>query len=595
MSLKFKKHKQILSTSGNDEGLTENNFVKVKGKKRSDKRVKGSDFMKPLGVDMIKTLALGDFDDGESVSTKKSFRSGKSGKSSRSGKSSKSGKSIKSFRSMASDKSDVFSGRSSMKQSSRSAPPLKRFDVPDIPRRLGPSMDAESGSESESDEENIPNVGLDSDDDMMSVSTVSTSSSIHVLDKTLSRLKSKKVPPASSNNAFGMSDKEVDNQEKLDILARLHILKQRGTRLSKNYTTTSTLNELRMEMGRIEHEAETTRNVQRLRRWLLAGVSGMEYASASKYAPKFARNKLNGFSTYVVDGIQDYDPAFEQMGEKYSGVMGIGSTGNPLTDIFMLMVTQAFMFIFIEHKVGTKPPTLDEIKKEHPDLVRNAAREMAEKMRQEERQQEMQASAAREEARQQWVQQFHRPANEYHSVGNGFSNLINSPSQVTSHAAPQEYSNVYHPPPQQSVVAPPPPQAAQYKSEPEFSSAPPARGRKARGMPPPSMASAPSMLKYETINSEDTSLFNLKPPVKSESLETTFNRTAPIDDMPMVTDEVISSPFPEPEALPKVPFEQYKSVEIPTATRKGRQVESKFQNPPKSAMKKSDAKSITIG
>ena len=595
MSLKFKKHKQILPTSGNDEGLTEDNFVKVKGKKRSDKRVKGSDFMKPLGGDMIKTLAMGDFDDGESVSTRKSFRSGKSsksGKSFRSGKSGKSGKSIKSFRSMASDKSDVFSGRSSMKQSSRSAPPLKRFDVPDVPQRLGPSVGAESESESESDEESIPDVALDSDDDMMSVSTTS---SIHVLDKTLSRLKSKKVPPASSNNAFGMSNKEVDNQEKLDILARLHILKQRGTRLSKNYTTTSTLNELRMEMGRIEHEAETTRNVQRLRRWLLAGVSGMEYASASKYAPKFARNKLNGFSTYVVDGIQDYDPAFEQMGEKYSGVMGIGSTGNPLTDIFMLMMTQAFMFIFIEHKVGTKPPTLDEIKKEHPDLVRNAAREMAEKMRQEERQQEMQASAAREEARQQWVQQFHRPAQEYHSVGNGFQNMINTPSQVTSHAAPQEYRNVYTPPPPQ-VVTPSAPQAEQFKSEPEFSSTLVlTRGKKSRGMPAPSLASAPSIPKHEAINSEDTSLFNLKPPVKSESLETTFNSTAPIDDMPMVTDEVVSSPFPKPEALPKVPFEQHKSVEIPTATRKGRQVESKFQNPPKSAMKKSNAKSITIG
>ena len=597
MSLNFKKHKQVLATSGNDEGLTEDNFVRVKGKKRSNKRVKGSDFMKPLptglGDDMIRNLAMGGFDDdGDSVATKKSFRSGKSsksGKSMKSFRSGKSGKSMKSMKSFGSQRSDAFSGQSSMRQSSMSAPPLKQFNIPDIPTRIGPSAAlSESESESES-EEDIPNVALDSDDDMMSVST---SSSIHVLDKTLSRLKSKKPKAAPSKNPFGMSDKETDNQEKLDILARLHILKQRGTRLSKNYTVSSTLNELRMEMGRIEHEAETTRNVQRLRRWLLAGVSGMEYASASKYAPKFARNKLNGFSTYVVDGIQDYDPAFEQMGEKYSGVMGIGSTGNPLTDIFMLMMTQAFMFIFIEHKVGTKPPTLDEIKKEHPDLVRNAAREMAETMRQEERQQEMQASAAREEARQQWVQQFHRPTQEYHSVGNGFANMINTPSQVTSHAAPQEYSNVYTPPPPQ-VVTPSAPHVAQFKSEPEFSSAPPqGRGKKSRGMPAPSMKAMP---RHEAINSEDTSLFNLKPPVKSETLETTFNSTAPIDDMPVVSNEVVSSPFPEPELLPKVPFEQSKSVEIPTATRKGRQVESKFQGTPKSAMKKSSAKSITIG
>lgn len=589
MSLKFKKDKQLLPLNLNDEGLTAENTVRVKGKKPGIKKKKKTKLKSLNTDDMIKRLAAStDDDDGFSQFT---------------GKSSKSGISSKRPSSMFSGRSGRYSGKSSMKSSSKTAPTLKRFDIPEPPSNFGPHID----SDEESDYGHpVPTGDLDSDDDTMSVSTMT--SSVHSLDKTLSRLKSKKPAPPTKN-VFGMSDKEVDEQEKLDILARLHILKQRGTRLSKNYTVNSTLNELRMEIGRLEHEAETTRSVQRLRRWLLAGVSGMEYASSSKYAPKFARNKLNGFSTYVVDGIEDYDPAFERMSEQYSGVMGIGSTGNPLTDIFMLMLTQAFMFIFIEHKVGTKPPTMEDIKKEHPDLIRNAAREMAEQMRQEERRQEAEASAAREEARQAWINSFHKPVPMHHGVSNGFEQVINSPVQVTSQAPAKEFPGVYTPPNQ------PPHQVSQYKEEPIIQNSlnPPTGKTKRRGMPAPtaikssqSMARANSNIPttLDNINSEDTSLFNLKPPTKGPSLETTFSQTQPIDDVALDRNmtNVTHSPIMEKENLPKVPFSVSKSVEIPTATRAGKQVKIAPVGPKKSALKntkipeanKEEGKSITI-
>lgn len=570
MSLRFKKPKQKLPISTNDQGLTGDNTVRIKGKKPSDgkikkaKKAKKSPSLLKLGkstypdgpdphTNMIRRLARGS--DSDSLSSRETKQTKRSGKSMASGKSTASGRSP--------------------------------FIAPKPPRMLGPSMDDDDGMSSDSgfdsDDDGMPSVLPSMDDDAMSIST--TSSSIHSMDKTISRFRSKQPAPPPKN-AFGMSDIEAEQAEKRDILARLHILKQRGTRLSKNYTTTSTLNELRMEMGRLEHEAETTRTVQRLRRWLLAGVSGLEYASSSKYSPRFARGKLNGFSTYVVDGIEDYDHAFERMGEKYGGVMGIGSTGNPLTDIFMLMMTQAFMFIFIEHKIGAKPPTAEEIKKEHPDLIRNAAREMAEKMRQEERQQEMEVSRSREEARQAWLQQFHKPATEHHGVSNGLQQMMQGayPVQVTSQSPQQEYRNTYMPPRTSAAPAP----ATQFKAEPIVS--------KKRGMPPPSTVLALPSIAVPQINTEDSSLFNLTPPVSGNTLETTFSLTQPEGDMP--TSPIRTSPFPQPEKLPEIPFKEAKSVEIPTNTRAGKPV--KIVTPTKSAMKKpesddGDAKSITIG
>lgn len=565
MSLKFKKLKQKLPISTNDQGLTGDNTIKIKGKKPSKgkaKKVKKAPSLLKLGkstypdgpdphTNMIRRLARGS--DSDSLSSRGTTQTKKSMRS-----------------------------RGSM----RSAP----LHVPRPPSTLGPRADSDDDMSSLSDfdsgDEGMPGMN----DDAMSIST--TSSSIHSLDKTLGRFRSKQpTPEPPSKNAFGMSNAEAEQAEKRDILARLHILKQRGTRLSKNYTTNSTLNELRMEMGRLEHEAETTRTVQRLRRWLLAGVSGLEYASSSKYSPRFARGKLTGFSTYVVDGIEDYDHAFERMGEQYGGVMGIGSTGNPLTDIFMLMMTQAFMFIFIEHKIGAKPPTADEIKKEHPDLIRNAAREMAEKMRQEERQQEMEVSRAREDARQAWLQQFHKPANEHHGVSNGLQQMMQgmSPAQVTAQPPAQEYRNAYTPPPVQAAHTP----TTQFKAEPIVT-------KRRGGMPAPSAVLRPPSVAVQQINTEDSSLFNLAPPVSGNTLETTFSKTQPEGDIHSAP--IQTSPFPQPEKLPQVPFKEAKSVAIPTSTRAGKPVT--VNTPSKSAMKKpssesnaddGETKSITIG
>lgn len=241
------------------------------------------------------------------------------------------------------------------------------------------------------------------------ISSISSASSISVpRDKTLQGLGRKNAPKKSSSG-FELSPEEEEEAERQDILARLHMLKQRGVRLSKNYTPKSTLAELRMEIGRIEHETETSRSVQRLRRWLLMLASGAQWATNSKYAPRMTKGKLNGFSKYVMNSIEDYDPAFEAMSERYGGVIGIGSSGNPLVDVALLFVMQMFLFVFYEHHASVKPPTEDEVRTKYPELVERLANERVNKILQE-RESGRNLEEEREAMRQKWVRDFQSKA-----------------------------------------------------------------------------------------------------------------------------------------------------------------------------------------
>lgn len=194
---------------------------------------------------------------------------------------------------------------------------------------------------------------------------------------------------------------EAEEAERMDILARFHALKQRGVKLSKNYTPRSSLADLRLEMGRIEHENNVQRSVQRLRRWLLAFVSGAQYVTETRYAPKFVHGRLNGFSDYVLASVEDYDPIFERISEEHGGAGGIGSTGNPMLDLAILLCTQLAMFFFMSSKPGVKPPSAEEIKRDHPDLVRQVASELATEMRNRERFEERVAAASVAQAQAQ--------------------------------------------------------------------------------------------------------------------------------------------------------------------------------------------------
>ena len=259
--------------------------------------------------------------------------------------------------------------------------------------------------------------GSGSSSSSISLSSLSTVSSVP-RDKgfdVLRRGGGAKAPP--SHSAPSASSEE--EAERIDILARFHALKQRGVKLSKNYTQRSSLGDLRLEMGRIEHESSVQRSVQRLRRWLLAFVSGAQFASDSRYAPKFVHGRLNGFSDYVLASVEDYDAIFERISEEHGGAGGIGSTGSPMLDLGILLGTQLLMFFFMNSKPGVKPPSADEIRRDHPDLVRQVASELATEMRNRERFEERVAQHEPQQYQQQQQQQQQQPQQQSFSSSRG--------------------------------------------------------------------------------------------------------------------------------------------------------------------------------
>ena len=208
------------------------------------------------------------------------------------------------------------------------------------------------------------------------------------------------------SNPFGLTNDELEEAEKQDILGRLHSLRMKGSTLSKNFTLRSSLAELRLEMGRLEREHEAKRAVQRMRRWLLAAASGLQYITSTKYAPLFIRGKFDGFSAYVLSSIEDYDAVFEQISQKYGALLG--STGKPLLDLGLLLASQVLLFLFMQSKAGTKPPSAEEIQENYPELVKRAQAEAAEKeaARIAERNDEKAAQFARQMAQTQMQMQM---------------------------------------------------------------------------------------------------------------------------------------------------------------------------------------------
>jgi hypothetical protein len=251
------------------------------------------------------------------------------------------------------------------------------------------SDDMEPGEDSDSDSEDS---GSDSDGGM-SVMSGLTSLSSYPLDPALKKMRDRGKAPKqkskgasrqepSKGNPYGLSQDELDEAERQDILARFHAMKAEGkVKFSKNYTAKSPLPELVMEMGRIEHQREKEYEMLKIRRQMLVFCGGAERLVKAKFVPKNFRGRLNGFSDYTLSNLKEYDPVFERMTEKYSGILGGGSSGNPLLDLAMVMGTQLFMFFFMNASSSSREPTEEDVRKNHPALIKRIAMEEAEKIR----------------------------------------------------------------------------------------------------------------------------------------------------------------------------------------------------------------------
>lgn len=212
-------------------------------------------------------------------------------------------------------------------------------------------------------------------------------------------LNAKKADKVDVSASASLKQKEAEEAERNDLLARFHVLRQRGVHLSRNFTPKSNLNEMRMEMGRIEHENKMARAVRMNRRFCMIGASGLTNLT-NNYAPRVVRGRWDGFDKHLVTVIEEFDGPFERLSEEYGGVVGAMSGGNPLLEIIMLFMYQ-FITYGISHGAAsgktTEEMSTDEISKRYPNLIREAV-EKEMKRREDEKLEEIQ----REQRRQQY-------------------------------------------------------------------------------------------------------------------------------------------------------------------------------------------------
>lgn len=194
------------------------------------------------------------------------------------------------------------------KASLKSMKSKSKFDAEDYQsfvnnskKKAGSDKDSDSGSESDSGSDN-------SDDSGSGYSDYSD----------------------SSEGSEGKQKKDP-KQEKQQILLKLLALEKKGVELTKKYSMSSKLSDLRFELEIHQSNTETEMSVKFQQKMLMAAVTGLEFAN-KKFDPIGA--KLEGWSESVMDNMDDYESVFERLHEKYK-------TRAELPPELQLMVTLA--------------------------------------------------------------------------------------------------------------------------------------------------------------------------------------------------------------------------------------------------------------
>ena len=153
---------------------------------------------------------------------------------------------------------------------------------------------------------------------------------------------------------------------KRKILYQFDRLEKRGVKLPQKFSLTSNLDEMQMELDRINNDKKADASIKFQRKALVACVTGIEFLN-TKFDPINAR--LDGWSESVNDGVDEYDDIFEELHEKYKG----DSKTAPEIRLLMSLAGSAFMFHLTNTMFKSSLPGLDQVMKQNPDLMRQFA------------------------------------------------------------------------------------------------------------------------------------------------------------------------------------------------------------------------------
>lgn len=178
--------------------------------------------------------------------------------------------------------------------------------------------------------------------------------------------------PAGPNDTTGNggSFRTLD-EEKMHYLHRIQRMQSRipGRRMSM----ANPLDEIKYEYDRMRRQVELSQSVKIQRRMLMAAVTGVEFLNKS-FNPLGLH--LDGWSEQVMDSLEDYDPTFEQLHERYSGVAQI----SPEWNLLIMLLGSGFMYHLSNTLFRSVLPNVNDIAKQNPDLMQNIANAMSSAM-----------------------------------------------------------------------------------------------------------------------------------------------------------------------------------------------------------------------
>tara|TARA_Y100000389_G_scaffold177697_1_gene190222 strand:+ start:7722 stop:8915 length:1194 start_codon:yes stop_codon:yes gene_type:complete len=159
---------------------------------------------------------------------------------------------------------------------------------------------------------------------------------------------------------------EDNGAEKQELLFKLKRLESRGIPLSKYYTNSSSVDEMRDEYNRIKQQRDLENSIKFQRKSMMAFASGVEFLN-SKFDPFDI--KLDGWSESLHENLTDYDDVFEELHEKYKSKSQIA----PELKLLMMMGGSAVMFHMTNSLFKNAAPGMEDILKQNPDLARQFA------------------------------------------------------------------------------------------------------------------------------------------------------------------------------------------------------------------------------
>jgi len=161
------------------------------------------------------------------------------------------------------------------------------------------------------------------------------------------------------------SQEDIDSDKKT-LLYQFERLEKKGLKLPRKFTMSNTLEEMQAEMERLKRDRETDSSVQFQRKMLMACITGIEFLN-TKFDPLDV--KLDGWSENVHDSINDYDEVFEDLHDKYK----TRSKMAPELKLLLTLGGSAFMFHLTKTMFQSSLPSMDDVMKQNPHLMKQFA------------------------------------------------------------------------------------------------------------------------------------------------------------------------------------------------------------------------------